>query len=106
MHAVRGTEPTLLDRLLESFTDVFEPPTGLPPPRDCDHLIHLLSNTAVVEVRPYRYPQLQKDKLEAQCAVMLEQGIIRQSTSPFSAPVLLIKKQDATVWTTRRSMIK
>jgi hypothetical protein len=37
---------------------------------------------------------LQKDKLERQCAAMLEQGIIRLSTSPFSTPVLLIKKAD------------
>jgi len=47
-----------------------------------------------VAVRPYRYPQLQKDELERQCAVMLAQGIIRPSTSPFSAPVLLVRKQD------------
>jgi hypothetical protein len=32
--------------------------------------------------------------LERQCAVMLEQGIIRPSTSPFSALVLLVKKAD------------
>jgi hypothetical protein len=49
-----------------------------------------------VAVRPYRYPHLQKDELEAQCAAMLNQGIIRPSTSPFSAPVLLAKKADDT----------
>ena len=47
-------------------------------------------------VRPYRYPQLQKDELERQCAMMLSQGIIRPSTSPFSAPVLLVMKADGT----------
>jgi len=49
-----------------------------------------------VAVRPYRYPQLQKDELERQCEVMLQQGLIQYSTSPFSAPVLLVKKQDGT----------
>jgi hypothetical protein len=48
-------------------------------------------------VRPYRYPQLQKDELERQCEAMLAQGIIRPSTSPFSAPVLLVRKAD-TSW--------
>jgi hypothetical protein len=37
---------------------------------------------------------LQKDELERQCAAMLAQGIIRASTSPFSAPVLLVRKAD------------
>ena len=61
--------------------------------RTYDHRIHL-PGTAPVAVRPYRYPQLQKDELERQCAAMLEQGIIRPSTSPFSAPVLLVKKSN------------
>jgi hypothetical protein len=43
---------------------------------------------------PYRYPQLQKDELKRQCEEMLQQGTIRASTSPFSAPVLLVKKSD------------
>jgi len=96
IHALSTTEPPLLESLLNSFQDVFDPPTGLPPARDCDHRIHLLPQSAPVAVRPYRYPQLQKDELETQCSTMLQQGIIRPSTSPFSAPVLLVKKQDNT----------
>jgi hypothetical protein len=45
-------------------------------------------------VWPYCYAQLQKDELERQVAVMLAQGIIQISTSPFSAPVLLVRKAD------------
>jgi hypothetical protein len=66
----------------------------LPLARPYDHRIHLLPGTAPVAVWPYRYPQLQKDELERQCAEMLEQGLIRPSTSPFSTPVLLVRKAD------------
>ena len=50
---------------------------------------------APVVVRPYQYPQLQKEELESQCAAMLSQGVIRPSTSAFSTPVLLVKKPDS-----------
>nr|XP_051218180.1 uncharacterized protein LOC127335540 [Lolium perenne] len=86
----------LLAALLQQHGDLFDEPQGLPPSRPCDHRIHLLPNTAPVAVRPYRYPQLQKDELERQVAVMLAQGIIRISTSPFCAPVLLVRKTDGT----------
>jgi hypothetical protein len=86
----------LLDLLLAEFMDVFKTPSGLPPPRAHDHHIHLLPDTAPVAVRPYRYPQLQKDELEKQCRALEQQGLIRQSTSAFSAPVLLVKKADDT----------
>jgi hypothetical protein len=82
----------LMEDLLQSFASLFDTPTALPPPRDRQHLIHLIPRTAPVAVRPYRYAHLQKEELECQCAVMLTQGVIRPSSSAFSAPVLLVKK--------------
>lgn len=82
----------LMAKLLTEFSPVFDEPRGLPPPRSHDHRIHLLLGINAVVVRPYRYPTTQKDELERQCAAMLEKGIIRRSSSAFSAPVLLVKK--------------
>ncbi|KAI4302130.1 hypothetical protein MLD38_037914 [Melastoma candidum] len=85
----------LLDELLASFDDVFAEPHGLPPPpRGRDHSIVLLPGSQPVAVRPYRYPVTHKDELERQCAAMMDQGLIRRSSSAFSSPVLLVKKAD------------
>jgi hypothetical protein len=97
LHTVVATatdQQPMLDVLLEQQGTIFSEPTRLPPPRPYDHRIHLLPETEPVAVRPYRYPQLQKDELERQCTAMLAQGIIRPSTSPFLAPVLLVQKAD------------
>jgi hypothetical protein len=91
LYSVQPTD-NLLDTLLTAYEDIFDEPRGLPPQRQHDHSVHLLPGTAPVAIRPYRYPQLLKDEVERQCQDMLAQGIIRPSTSPFSAPVLLVKK--------------
>ena len=83
-----------MEALLTSFSHLFRDPQGLPPQRRYDHRIHLKDHSKPTAVRPYRYPHLQKAELEKQCQDMLAQGIIRYSTSPFSSPVLLVKKQD------------
>lgn len=87
------TTPEFLSPLLEKFQDLFSQPTCLPPQRDCDHRIRLLQGANPVAVRPNHYLHLLKDKMERQCAEMLRNGIIRPSNSPFSSPVLLVKKQ-------------
>jgi transposase InsO family protein len=80
--------------LLDEFEALFAEPTGMPPPRARDHRITLLPGSPPVTVRPYRYPAAHKDELERQCASMMEQGLIRRSSSAFSSPVLLVKKAD------------
>jgi hypothetical protein len=54
----------LLDSHLESFSDIFEEPCGLPPVCRHDHRIRLLLGTAPMAVHPYRYTQLLKDEIE------------------------------------------
>lgn len=96
LHSIRTEEQEILHRLLSMYKDVFATPAGLPPARDCDHRIHLKPNVEPMSVRPYRYPQTQKAELDKQCEEELQQGIIRPITSPFSTPVLLVKKPDGT----------
>ncbi|KAA0060520.1 snRNA-activating protein complex subunit 4 [Cucumis melo var. makuwa] len=80
--------------LFEIFASVFEWPTTLPPQRNIDHHIYLKSGTDPVNVRPYRYAHHQKEEMERLVDEMLFSGIIRPSKSPYSNPVLLVRKKD------------
>jgi len=82
--------------LLHTYHDVFAVPTGLPPSISNDHCIPLIKGADPVEVRPYRYPHSQKEEIEKMVSDMLQEGIIVPSTSPFSSPIVLVKKKDGT----------
>lgn len=85
-----------LQTLLTKYHHIFSEPSTLPPRRLTDHTIPLLTNASPVNVRPYRYPHSQKLEIEAQVTKLLSTGWIQPSTSPFSSPVLLLKKKDGT----------
>lgn len=59
-----------------------------------EHRITLKEGVNPVNVRPYRYPYLMKEEIEKQMADMLKVGIIRPSKSPYSSPVILVKKKN------------
>ncbi|XP_061362338.1 uncharacterized protein LOC133306077 [Gastrolobium bilobum] len=85
-----------VQHLLTEFDSLFQEPTDLPPHLQIDHEIHLQPHVVPVNVKPYRYPHFQKGEIEKQVAQMLDSGFIKNSISPFSSPVLLVKKKDGT----------
>uniref|UniRef100_A0A0A9D1W1 Reverse transcriptase domain-containing protein n=1 Tax=Arundo donax TaxID=35708 RepID=A0A0A9D1W1_ARUDO len=88
--------PPEVQELVQKNAAVFSEPTDLPPQRSCDHSIPLLDGAKPVNLKPYRYSPQLKDEMEKQITEMLQKGIIQHSTSPFSSPVLLVKKKDGT----------
>jgi len=82
--------------LLHTYRMVFQTPIGLLPPREHDHTNPLVEGAEPVKVRPYRYPHSQKVHIESMVQKMLTDGIIQPSKSPFSSPILLVKKKDGT----------
>lgn len=82
-----------LQTLLDEFHEIFERPTELPPPRKHDHHIHLEKNANPVNDKPYRYPHYQKEVMKKMISEMLQDGIIKPSQSPYSTPVLLVRKK-------------
>jgi hypothetical protein len=88
-----STENQLLD-LLNLYSELFNEPQGLPPNRSHDHTIQLKEGAGPIKVRSYRYPHYQKNEIEKMVTGLLNSGVVRPSTSPYSSPVLLVKKHD------------
>lgn len=80
--------------ILSKYADVFTEPDELPPKRDKDHKIYLEKNSKAVNVRPYHYPQFQKAKMGAIVKELVQKGFVRASNSPFSSPVISVKKKN------------
>jgi len=82
-----------LQELLLVFHGGFQEQKGIPPTRDYDHQIPIEVGVDLVNVRPYRYSHVLTNKIEPQVINMLALGIIRPSNSPYSSPIILVKKR-------------
>lgn len=69
---------------------------GYPPTRvNTGELeIRLKDPNKCVERRPYRLSPVEREKVRAIVNELLEQNIIRESKSPFSSPIILVKKKN------------
>lgn len=88
---------TELQNIFQKFTAIMPESTRLLPWRPFNHHIVLNLGTKPINVvHPYRYPYFQKSEVERLTKEMLGQGLIRHSTSPYSSPVLLVRKKYGT----------
>ena len=83
-----------LQKLLNNYESLFLEPKGLPPLRPQDHCIPLMHGSVPPNIRPYRYPYVNKGEIVKMINELIATSSIQRSASPFSSPVLLVKKKD------------
>ena len=95
-----GKEGTLVDEIpvVREFLDVFpDDIAGFPPEREVEFTIDLIPGTELISIPPYRMAPAELRELKAQLEELLSKGFIRQSISPWGAPVLFVKKKDGSL---------
>jgi hypothetical protein len=93
------TSSKCIKRVLEKFPDVMpeELPEDLPPRRRVDHAIKVVLGVAPPAKAPYRMSHEELKELKVQLEELLAKGYIKQSKSPYGAPVLFVHKKDGTL---------
>jgi hypothetical protein len=83
--------------VVNEFPDVFpkELPS-MPPNRDIEFMIDLMSGTAPIYMSPYRMATLQLAELKEHIMELLEKGFFCPSSSPWGAPVIFVLKKNGT----------
>ena len=89
-----ATEQAELDKVLHQYKDVISPDPGR---TDVLHLSINTGSSEPVRCHPYRIPPRWKEEVKVQIDQLLELGIIRPSTSPWSSSVVTVRKKDGGV---------
>ena len=69
----------------------------MPPNRDLEFIIDLISETTPIAKRPYRMVANELGELKKQLWELQKKGYIRPSSSPWGSLVLFIKKKDGSL---------
>jgi hypothetical protein len=99
LHAIQATETPSVSQdpqaILSKHQFVFSTPQGIPPSHGVhDHSIPLVPRSLPPNIRLYHHPFSQKNEIEKMVQELLNAGIIRPSTSPYSSPVVMVLKKE------------
>ena len=91
------TGPNLTDEQRTEFTDLAKQFTNLftEAPGTTDLVQHHIKLTSdePVRSRPYPVPYSMRESLRKDIADMIKMGVIRESSSPYASPVVVVKKK-------------
>jgi hypothetical protein len=101
LHSIQAVEtPSMhpdLQAILSIHQVVFSTPRGLTPSRGVhDHSIPLVLGSLPPNVRPYHHPFTQNNEIEKIVQELLQAGVIRPNTIPYSSPVVMVLKKERT----------
>nr|GFD55043.1 putative reverse transcriptase domain-containing protein [Tanacetum cinerariifolium] len=81
--------------IVRDFPEVFpEDFLGIPPTRQLEFQIDLVPGVSPVARAPYRLAPSEMKELAEQLQELSDKGFIRPSSSPWGAPILVVKKKD------------
>ena len=88
--------PKCVEDVLKRYLHVVpeDLPNGLAPRQEVDHKIEVKSGTEPPSKAPYRLSKKELEELKSQLDELIVKGYIRQSKSPYGAPVLFVDKND------------
>ncbi|KAL4016928.1 hypothetical protein IC575_024599 [Cucumis melo] len=84
--------------VVKEFLDVFQDDlSSLPPDREVEFTIELLSGIAPISQAPYIMASSELKELKVQLQELVNKGYIRPSVSPWGVPVQFVKKKYGTL---------
>ena len=84
--------------ILRGYSDVFpEEILRLPPKRELDFTIELVSGAVPNLKSPYQMKVLELNELKSQLKELIDKNYIRPSLSPWGAPIIFVKKKEDTL---------
>lgn len=94
LNELNSEEQKSIKNICAKYPDIFH----LPGDKLCttpiyEQNIDLKPHTSPIYTKPYRLPYSQKSEIDKQIESMLDDGIIEESRSPWSSPLLLVPKK-------------
>ena len=95
MPALTGRQNGEVKALLDKYNDIIR--LEVDRARDTDHEIDTGNEKPIIRACPYRLAQAWRNQLRDEARVLQEAGTVVPSTSPWSSPMVTVRKPDGTV---------